>query len=116
MSGREGRSSSLERPLPRGNPGGRTGRSDNMLTRPRCDSAGGWLSWEVKASVKVEVSRSDRWARWPLRSQLQADSCFKGERDKQRSAGAAGGMGHHAGKELDGSLVLKTQGYDLSGP
>lgn len=70
MSKREGGSSSQERPFLIGDPGGGTGRSSDMLTRSRSDKAGGWLSWEGKASAKAEVSRSDGWATWPLRSQF----------------------------------------------
>lgn len=61
MSGREGRGSSLGRPLPIGGPRGRTGQSEDMLTGPRCDSAG--------REVKAEVRGSDGWAMWSLRSQ-----------------------------------------------
>lgn len=54
MSGREGRGSSVGRPLPIGGPRGRTGQSEDKLTGPRCDSAG--------REVKAEVRGSDGWA------------------------------------------------------
>lgn len=94
VSGRESRHSSLERSLPIGDPGDRTSQSNDMLTRPRCDSAGGWLSQEVKMSVKVEVSSSDAWGKWLLRPQFPGKFSALLQLPRESALAAQNYLGH----------------------